>query len=247
MAKKPRTTAHLAADSEVKQRQTPHRSDMAKQPPPGLRGQATAKPRVNRDRDRARDAARRPKKYFVAKQLATAESPGRPTLPLRRRPAIVPGRAPRMDRDVIVRDVMVEDVVTIEGSTTLIDAARRMRDANVGMLPVIVDGRLHGVVTDRDLVIRAVAEGMDPGMTAVSELLSERVITGRPEWTIDQAITTMANAQIGRLPVVDDGGGVLGVVTLSSLVLRSRDQKDVLEAAKEVSRRSARREAPRTA
>jgi CBS domain-containing protein len=246
MAKKPRTTVHLAADSEVKQRQTPHRSDIAKEPPPGLRGQAAGKPRVNRARDRARDAARRPKKYFVAKQLA-AESPGRPAPPRRQRPAIAPGRAPQFGRDVVVRDVMVEDVVTIEGSTTLIDAARRMRDANVGMLPVIVDERLRGVVTDRDLVIRAMAEGVDPGMTAVTELLSETVITGGPEWTIDQAISTMANAQVGRLPVIDDRGRVLGVVTLSSLVLRSRAQEDVLEAAKEVSRRSARREAPRTA
>jgi len=92
-----------------------------------------------------------------------------------------------------------------------------------------------------------VAAGLDPGTTPVSDLLSEGVITGRPEWTIDQAITTMANAQIGRLPVVDDRGGVLGVVTLSSLVLRSREQEEVLDAAKEVSRRSARREAPRTA
>ena len=156
-------------------------------------------------------------------------------------------RLQRADAEDVVRDVMVEDVVTIEGSTTLIDAARRMRDANVGMLPVTLDGRLRGVVTDRDLVIRALAEGRDPGTTAVSELLSEQLITGRPEWPIDQAISTMANAKIGRLPVIDDRGTVLGVVTLSSLVLRSREQEDVLEAAKEVSRRSARREAPRTA
>ena len=246
MAKKPRTTVHLAADAEVKQRQTPHRSDLAKQPPPGLRGQAAGKPRVNRDRERARDVARRPKKYFVAKQLA-AERPALPAVRVRKRPTIAQGRAPKMRPDVLVRDVMVEDVVTIEAATTLIEAARRMRDANVGMLPVMADGRLRGVITDRDLVVRAVAAGLDPGTTPVSDLLSEGVITGRPEWTIDQAISTMANAQIGRLPVVDDRGGVLGVVTLSSLVLRSREQEEVLDAAKEVSRRSARREAPRTA
>ena len=244
MARRPRTTAHLSADAELKQRQTAHRSDVAREPARGLRAQAGRKPRVNRDRDRARDAARRPKKYFVAKQLAAA-GPERPAASPRRRPTIAPGRAPVIGRDLLVRDVMVEDVVTIDASTTLLDAARRMRDANVGMLPVLADGRLRGVVTDRDLVVRAMASGVRPGAMSVAELLSDGIITARPEWTTDQAISTMATAQIGRLPVVDDRGTVLGIVTLSSLVLRSRAQEDVLEAAKEVSRRSARRVATR--
>lgn len=93
----------------------------------------------------------------------------------------------------------------------LLDAARLMRDANVGMLPVLAEGRLTGVITDRDLVVRAMAEGVDPGSMPVTEFLSDRLITARAEWSTDQAMSTMANAHVGRLPVVDDVGGVLGV------------------------------------
>jgi CBS-domain-containing membrane protein len=243
MAKKPRTTAHRAADLELKQRQTAHRSEPAKQPPAGARPAAGLKRKDNRARKRARDTGRRPKKYFVAKQLLTAGTPERMATPPRRRPMVAPGRAPVIGRDVLVRDIMVQDVVTIDASASLLDAARQMRDANVGMLPVVAHGRLRGVITDRDLVVRAMAEGVDPGSMPVTEFLSKSLITARAEWNTDQAMSTMANAHVGRLPVVDDSGGVLGVVTLSSLVLRARDQEEVLEAAKEVSRRSVRRNA----
>jgi CBS domain-containing protein len=242
MPTKPRTTVHRTADLEVKQRQTAHRSEPAKQLPPEARPPAGRRSPVNRDRERARDTARRPKKYFVARQVLTGQ-PERLVKPPRRRPTIAPGRAPVIGRDVLVRDVMVADVVTIDASATLLDAARQMREANVGMLPVVTEGRLRGVITDRDLVVRAIAEGLDPGSIPVTQFLSEHPITARPEWSTDQAMSTMANAHVGRLPVVDDGGRVVGIITLSSLVLRSRDQEEVLEAAKEVSRRSARRSA----
>jgi CBS domain-containing protein len=243
MATKPRTTAHRTADLELKQRQTAHRSQPAKQPPRGARPAVGAKRQVNRDRERARDTGRRPKKYFVAKQLLTADRSEGLVKPPRPRPTIAPGRAPVIGRDVLVRDIMVQDVVTIDASASLLDAARQMRDANVGMLPVLADRRLRGIITDRDLAVRAMAQGIDPGSVPVTEFLSNRLITARPEWSTDQAMSMMANAHVGRLPVVDDSGGVLGVVTLSSLVLRSRDQEAALEAAKEVSRRSARRDA----
>ena len=245
MATKRRTTAHRGADLEMKQRQTAHGSELAKPLPPGARPPTGRKPQTNRDRERARDTARRPKKYFVAKQLVTAGGPESLGRPPRTRRTTSPSRAPVVGRDVFVRDVMVEDAVTIDASSTLLDVARQMRDANVGMLPVVSEGRLRGVITDRDLVVRAMAEGLDPGSMPVTEFLTSRTITARPEWNTAQAMSTMASAHVGRLPVVDDSGGVLGVVTLSSLVLRSRDQEEVLEAAKEVSRRSARRNAAR--
>ncbi len=136
---------------------------------------------------------------------------------------------------------MVTDVVEIDAASTVLDAARRMRDANIGMLPVLEDGRLCGVVTDRDLVVRAMAEGVEPGTVPVREFLTEGVIAASPGWTTDRALQTMAAAKLGRLPVVDDRARVVGIVTLSSLVLRGRDREEALETAKEVSRRSARR------
>ena len=139
-----------------------------------------------------------------------------------------------------VGDVMVADVVTIEPSASLVTAAKRMRDANIGMLPVVDRGRVVGVITDRDLVVRAIACEADPARTCVSDCLSEGVIPAHPDWPTERAIVTMAQAQVGRLPVLDDDERLVGVVTLSSMAFRSPHKAVALEAAQEVSRRSAR-------
>jgi CBS domain-containing protein len=139
-----------------------------------------------------------------------------------------------------VEDVMVHDVETIDASASLLQAAQRMRDANVGVLPVVEGGRLRGVLTDRDIVVRGVARGTDPSSLRAGEVASRDLVAARPDWPVQQAMDTMAMHQIGRLPVVDDSERVVGIVTLSSLALRSARQDEALDTAKEVSRRSAR-------
>jgi CBS domain-containing protein len=133
---------------------------------------------------------------------------------------------------------MVRDVVTIKPSASLADAAKRMLDSNVGILPVVESGRVLGVITDRDLVVRALARTGDLGSMAVSDCATSDPVVAHPDWNVDQAMETMAQAQIGRLPVVDDRNALAGIVTLSSLALRSRKDRETLETAKEVSRRS---------
>lgn len=223
----------------AKQRQRAHGS-------PG-RGEPARRPRRDdRERERVRDVARRPKKYFLAKRLQESELTPQALAappPQRRRRTVSAGRAPVTKPHVRVEAVMVPDVVTIGSAMTVLEAARLMRDANVGMLPVVDDGHLCGVVTDRDLVVRAVADGRAPGSVTVRECLTERVIAAAPDWTTDQAMETMAAGKLGRLPVVDQRQRIVGVVTLSSLVLRGRDDQEALDTAKEVSRRSARRAA----
>jgi len=142
-----------------------------------------------------------------------------------------------------VRDVMVKDVVSIDPSASLTDAARAMEEANVGMLPVVQDGKLVGVITDRDIVVRAVAQEADPASTAVGDCVSINAIVAHGDWTTERAMQTMAQAQIGRLPVLDDDEQLIGVVTLSSMAFRAPEKEEALEAAQEVSRRSARRSA----
>ena len=139
-----------------------------------------------------------------------------------------------------VKDVMVSHVVTIDPSTTLAEAARLMRDHNVGMLPIVANTQLAGVVTDRDLVVRALAEGADPILTVVAEFASAELICARPDTPLEEAMEVMAACHVGRLPVVDYDNQLVGVVTLSSLALRSRDERETLHTAQEVSRRSAR-------
>ena len=139
-----------------------------------------------------------------------------------------------------VQDVMVRDVVTIDASATLVEAARLMRDANVGMLPVLDEDVVRGIVTDRDLVVRAMTEDVRPSEVRVSQCLSEPPRCAEPDWSLDEAMDEMANQQVGRLPVVDPDGAVIGVVTLSSLALRSGQRRETLETAQEVAKRSER-------
>ncbi|HEX5816986.1 MAG TPA: CBS domain-containing protein [Methylomirabilota bacterium] len=141
---------------------------------------------------------------------------------------------------VTVNEVMIRDVVTIDASGTLLEAAELMRDANVGMLPVMDEDVLRGIVTDRDLVVRAMTRDVRPSEVRVSECLSAPPRCAEPDWTVDEAMEEMARRQVGRLPIVDASGRVIGVVTLSSLALRSPKQQEALETAQEVSRRSAR-------
>jgi CBS domain-containing protein len=141
---------------------------------------------------------------------------------------------------VTVQDIMVRDVVTIDASATLLEAAQLMRDANVGMLPVMQNDVVKGIVTDRDLVVRGMSRDVRASETRVSECLSEPPRCADPDWSLDEAMDEMARQQVGRLPVIDGTGGVIGVVTLSSLALRSRKQLETLETAQEVARRSER-------
>jgi CBS domain-containing protein len=147
-------------------------------------------------------------------------------------------RAPARHR---VADIMIQEAVTIDPTATLAEAAQRMREANVGMLPLVEHGVLRGVLTDRDLAVRAVAQGLDPSRTTAAECATmQNLVTARPGWSADEALRVMAERQVGRLPVTDDDGRLLGVVSLSSLVLRSGKERPALETAKAVSKRSAR-------
>ena len=146
-----------------------------------------------------------------------------------------------------IRDVMVRDVIAVDPSASLAEAAQLMQQANVGILPVVEDGQVCGVITDRDLVVRALAVDADLISTPVGECATGAPIVAHPDWDLDQAMEAMARAQIGRLPVIDDDNALVGIVTLGSLALRSRKDKDTLEAAKAVSRRSVKAPMPHRA
>jgi CBS domain-containing protein len=139
-----------------------------------------------------------------------------------------------------VKDVMIADVLTIEASASLLEAAEQMRDANIGMLPVMEAGVLRGIVTDRDLVVRGMSRDVRPSEAQVADCLSEPPRYAEADWSVDEAMAEMAQQHVGRLPVVDDSGRIIGVVTLSSLALRGQKQQETLATAQEVARRSAR-------
>ena len=132
-----------------------------------------------------------------------------------------------------VRDVMSSDVTCLACGDSLRDAASKMAEINVGSLPVIDGGKLAGVVTDRDIMVRAVAEGRAPDQ-AVDCAMTRDVVTVAPDTSVDEANRLMSDRQIRRLYVVDDGA-VVGVLSLGDLVLDAEAQ-EAGQALREISK-----------
>jgi CBS domain-containing protein len=119
-----------------------------------------------------------------------------------------------------VKDVMTTTVVYLPSETTIAEVARTMREQDIGDV-VVADGpSLAGMVTDRDLVVRAVAEGRDPQATTVGEVMTRDLVTVRPEDTIQQAALLMRDRAVRRLLVCDDDQGLVGVVSIGDLAER---------------------------
>lgn len=118
-----------------------------------------------------------------------------------------------------VGDIMTKDPITIEMSQPVVEAARRMRTGDVGDVLVCDDGKLVGIVTDRDIAVRLVAEERDAN-TPVSEIVSQdEVVSVSGDTSLDQAVQVMRTKAIRRLPVVEKGGHPVGVVSLGDLAL----------------------------
>jgi CBS domain-containing protein len=125
-----------------------------------------------------------------------------------------------------IREVMTADPRTVDAGATLVDAAREMRDGDVGALIVVENGSVAGIVTDRDIVVRAIADGKDPGSTRVSDVATMNPVTLTVDQTVEDAIRTMREQDIRRIPVVQDGRPA-GIVSLGDLAIE-RDTDSVL-------------------
>jgi CBS domain-containing protein len=118
-----------------------------------------------------------------------------------------------------VREAMAETVSSASPGDRIQDAARAMRDEDAGFIPVVDGDRLVGVLTDRDIVLRSVAEGAtDPRDGRVADIMSTNVRTIAPEDDLDEAARIMKEAEIRRLPVVEQGGRLVGVLSHGNLV-----------------------------
>jgi len=110
---------------------------------------------------------------------------------------------------------------------SLAEAAQKMRDADVGSLPVVEDAKLIGIVTDRDIVVRCVAEGADPKATSVRQAASQDVVHCLADQSLEDASKIMAAAQVRRLPVIDHDRRLVGIVALGDI---SRERSSSAEA-----------------
>lgn len=118
-----------------------------------------------------------------------------------------------------VSEIMSKDVVTVPSDAPVAEAAREMRDRDIGDVIVADGGRPTGIVTDRDIAIRVVAEGQDPSSTTVRDCCSGSVMTVLAADDTDVAVRTMREKAIRRLPVVEDDGRLVGVVSLGDLAI----------------------------
>lgn len=120
-----------------------------------------------------------------------------------------------------VRDVMTTQLTTLPTTATISEAAKRMRDDNIGDVLVLEDGLLRGVLTDRDIVVRCVADGSDPSTVSVGDVCSAEPTVVSADAPADDAVRQLREAAVRRLPVVDQSGNPVGVVSIGDLAVEN--------------------------
>ena len=124
-----------------------------------------------------------------------------------------------------VREAMTSKLCSIDTDKTVAYAAKMMRDEDVGIAPIVEGDRLVGVLTDRDIAVRVVAEGGDSEQTKVTDVMSRDLVTLDPDQDLDEALRLMARHQVRRLPVVEEDGRLVGVVAQADVVEHAADQQ----------------------
>ncbi|HKC91254.1 MAG TPA: CBS domain-containing protein [Candidatus Limnocylindria bacterium] len=132
-----------------------------------------------------------------------------------------------------VRELMTREPTTVEPNATLGEVATLMKQDDCGSIPVVQSARLVGIVTDRDIVIRGIAAGSDPKTQRVSAIMSADPVTVGPDNDVTEAEKVMADRQIRRLPVVENGK-LVGII-VTAQIARAGDKKMVGETLKEIS------------
>jgi CBS domain-containing protein len=154
------------------------------------------------------------------------------------------------------RDIMTRDVTVASRTTTLEEVARMMRDEDTGVIPVVepgetpsdsvtevqrvpartqANGRLVGLITDRDIVIRALAEGQDARAVTAESVMTTDLHTVRPTDRVIEAIRKMGDKQVRRLPVVDREGNLRGIISMADIALETEADRELGEALEEIS------------
>jgi CBS domain-containing protein len=130
------------------------------------------------------------------------------------------------------REIMTSDAQCVQEGETLVDAAKKMRDLDIGSLPICgEDQRLKGMLTDRDIVVRCLADGGDPATTTAGQLAQGEVVTIGADDSAEEALRVMKSHKVRRLPVID-GQDLVGVISLADIARNLSEEKlgDVVEA-----------------
>jgi CBS domain-containing protein len=132
------------------------------------------------------------------------------------------------------REIMTASVTTAAREMPLREVARLMRDGDMGSLPVTEDKRLVGIITDRDIVVRAVAEGRGVE-TTVGEVMTPEVYSVRADDFAFEAIRLMGDRQVRRVPVTSETGELVGIISMADVALETEDEREIAETLEEIS------------
>ena len=136
------------------------------------------------------------------------------------------------------RDIMTSNVKTATREMPLREVAALMRDGDMGSVPVVEGGKLVGIVTDRDIVVRSIADGKDAD-SAVGEAMTTEIFSVKPDDFAFEAIRLMGDKQVRRIPVVDDSGALAGIIAIADIALEMEDEREIAETLEEISSGSA--------
>jgi CBS domain-containing protein len=134
-----------------------------------------------------------------------------------------------------LRDIMTRNVEVVNGNASLKEAATKMKKLDVGLIPVCDGDRLKGLLTDRDITIRATADGRDPSKTKVSEVMSTDIAYCLEDQAVDEAVILMEARQIRRLPILNQDKQLVGIVSLADIAVHVGDRDLTGETLEEIS------------
>jgi CBS domain-containing protein len=134
------------------------------------------------------------------------------------------------------REIMTRKVTTARQEMSLQDLAVLMRDGDMGALPVVDEAnKLVGIVTDRDIVVRAIADGKDCAAATAGEVMTKDLFTAKPEDFVFQAIRLMGDKQVRRIPIVDENGILQGILAMADIALEVEDEREIAETLEDIS------------
>ncbi|MBX3281698.1 MAG: CBS domain-containing protein [Acidobacteria bacterium] len=132
------------------------------------------------------------------------------------------------------REIMTTNVKTAARSTSLKEAALMMLDGDMGAVPVVEGGKIIGIVTDRDIVVRGVADGVGPE-TNLGDVMTTELFTIGPDDYVFEAVRLMGERKVRRVPVVESDGRLAGIIAMADIALQSEDEQAIAETLEEIS------------
>jgi CBS domain-containing protein len=132
------------------------------------------------------------------------------------------------------REIMTRNVKTANREMTLREIAALMRDGDMGALPIVENGKLVGIVTDRDIVVRAVAEGKDFN-SEIGTVMTTEIFSAKEDEFVFEAIRLMGDKQVRRIPIINESNELVGIIAMADIALEMEDEREIAETLEDIS------------